>query len=72
MNSLYFGAKVDTTNPDSWACGINGTGAIDSADLQALYIGSLYSKPLITTTTGLIIKWTTLLATGRQKLQSMD
>lgn len=47
MNSLYFGAKVDTTNPDSWACDINGTGAIDSADLQALYIGSLYSKPLI-------------------------
>lgn len=47
MNSVYFATKVDTANPDSWACDINGNGTIDGTDMQALYIGSLYSIPFI-------------------------
>ena len=47
MASQYYNTTTDPANPDSWACDINGNGGIDVVDLQGLFSGGIYSKPLM-------------------------
>lgn len=46
-SSQYYNTTTDPANPDSWVCDINADGKINGSDVQAMYVGRLYSVPLI-------------------------
>lgn len=77
----HLGGTITLTGADSWCAKVTGNNEISASDLVQLmrYLegktNNLTGIPTFAdyyTITGLITRQTTLLVTGRQKLQSMD